>query len=181
MTPTIGEIRLVGFTFAPVGWAQCNGQLLSISENDALYTLIGTTYGGDGQTTFGLPDMRGRVVVGTGQGGGQSRYQAGQTGGVENVTLTTSQLPAHTHALGANVTANATTQANGTNPAPAGAYPGTSTAELYGPATGSDAFGAGAVSGTATPAGGSQPHSNLQPLLVINYIIALEGIFPSQP
>ena len=180
MTATLGEIRLVGFNFAPVDWALCNGQLLAISEYDALYALLGTTYGGDGQTTFAVPNMLSRIVPGTGQGPGLSNYVAGQTGGTETVTLTTSQLPAHTHAV-APMTMNATTQANGQNPAPAGSYPGTSTIELYGPSTGTDTMAEGAITGKSLPAGGSQPHSNIQPLLALNYIISLQGIFPSQP
>jgi microcystin-dependent protein len=181
MSATLGEIRLVGFNFAPEGWALCNGQLLPIAGYDALYSLLGNTYGGDGHTSFSLPDMRGRVVVGTGSGPGLSNYTQGQLGGVENVALTTNQLPAHTHPLGPNITVRATTAGTGQNPPPASAYPGVATQDLYGPATGTDTLGAGAVTGVSKPEGGSQPHSNLQPLLALNYIIALEGIYPSQP
>lgn len=182
MDSTLGEIRLVGFNFAPVGWALCNGQLLPISENDALFSLLGTTYGGDGSNTFGLPNLSARVVPGTGPspGPGLSSYAAGQLGGAETVTLNTNQLPAHTHPLGAGTTVNAT-QAGGQNPPPAGAYPGTSTSELYGPATGTDALAAGSVTGTSLPAGGGLAHANVQPLLALNYIIALQGIYPSRP
>ena len=180
MEATMGEIRLVGFTFAPVGWGLCNGQLLPISQYDALYSLLGTTYGGDGQSTFALPDMQGRVVPGTGQGPGLSNYMPGQLGGVENVTLISTNLPAHTHAL-AGALINATTQGTGQNPPAANSYPGVASSEVYGPATGTDTLGPGAVSGNALPTGGSQPHANLQPLLALNYIMALEGIYPSQP
>lgn len=176
----MGEIRLVGFTFAPVNWGLCNGQLLAIAEYEALYTLLGTTYGGDGQTTFALPDMRGRVVPGTGQGPGLSNYVPGQLGGTENVTLITNNLPAHTHAIASAVVA-ATTLGTGQNPPAANSYPGVASGVLYGPATGTDTLGPGSVSGNALPTGGSQPHANLQPLLALNYIMALQGIYPRQP
>ncbi|RZL12335.1 MAG: phage tail protein [Hymenobacter sp.] len=181
MNATLGEIRLVGFNYAPAGWALCNGQLLNISDYSALFNLLQTTYGGDGVSSFAVPNLSGRVVPGTGPGRGLSSYAPGQTGGAESVTLTANQLPAHTHALGAGITVNATTQGTGQNPPPAGAYPGPGTSDLYGPLTGTDALAAGAVTGSAQPAGGSQPHANLQPVLALNYIIALEGIYPSQP
>src|SRR5437667_9113581 len=103
-TPFLGEIRCFGFTFAPVGWAFCNGQLLSIAQNDALFALLGTTYGGDGVTTFGLPDLRSRFPLGMGQGSGLSNYIIGQLAGTENVTLTANQIPAHNHAPACNST-----------------------------------------------------------------------------
>lgn len=180
MDATMGEIRLVGFNFAPVGWGFCNGQLLAISEYDALYSLLGTTYGGDGQTTFALPNMQGRVVPGTGPAPGLSNYGAGQIGGNERVTLNSTNLPAHAHEIGGVVVA-ATTLGTGQNPPAAKSYPGVASSELYGPATGTDTMGPGAVSGTGMPVGGNQPHANLQPLLALNYIIALDGIYPSQP
>jgi microcystin-dependent protein len=165
--PFIGEIRMFGGNFAPAGWALCNGALLSISENDALFALIGTTYGGDGQTTFGLPDLRGRVPVHMGAG-----YIIGQAGGVEQVTLVTNQLPGHTHAANASLnTGTSTTD-------PTGAYwsrdPGGRIPPYRTPSDTSMSSVALAASG------GSQPHNNMQPSLALNFIISLFGIFPTQ-
>ncbi|MBO2010988.1 phage tail protein [Hymenobacter negativus] len=178
-TPTIGEIRIVGFTFAPPGWVPCAGQLLPISEYDTLFMLLGTTYGGDGQNTFAVPDFRGRIVPGTGAGPGLSNYTPGQMGGVENVTLTLNNLASHGHPFSGQL--NGTTQGAGQND-PVGAYPAASSQGFYATApTENVALGAGAVSGQALPVGGNQPHNNIQPVLALNYIIATEGIFPSQP
>jgi len=177
-TPTVGEIRIVGFTFAPVGWVPCAGQLLSISEYDTLYMLLGTTYGGDGVNTFGVPDFRGRIIPGTGQGPGLTNYSPGQQGGSENVTLITANMPAHGHPFTAQL--NATTQGPGLND-PTGAYFGPSTKGFYASAAKDSTLGLNAVNGSALPAGGSTPHSNVQPVQALNYIIATEGIFPSQP
>lgn len=178
-SPTLGEIRLVGFNFAPQGWATCDGQLLPIAQYDALFVLLGTAYGGDGLNTFGVPDFRSRVVVGTGQGGGLSGYATGQTGGTENVGLTTNQLPAHAHPATAQL--NATSQGTRQN-SPLGNYPATSDRDLYGgTASGPAQLGAGAAAATAAPTGGSAPHNNIQPVLALNYIIALEGAFPNRP
>jgi microcystin-dependent protein len=169
--PYLGEIRPVPFNFAPVGWALCNGQILPISQNTALFSLLGTTFGGDGSATFALPDLRGRVVVHQGQGPGLSSYQMGQSGGVETVTLTANQIPTHGHSLtGSGSTA--TTPTPGPSVVPA-AVP---SAELL--------YATGAAT-TLKPdsvgnAGGSQPHDNHQPFLTINYIVALAGIFPSR-
>lgn len=170
-TPFIGEIRLFAGNFAPSGWLFCQGQLLPISEYDALFNLIGTTYGGDGQTTFALPDLRSRVPVHQGTGLTGS-VPLGEQGGVETVTLTTTQIPAHSHVLNGS-TATATTTS------PGGAVPGT----LPGVTT----FGYGADAPPTTlapqslvPVGGSQPHDNLQPYLAVNFIISLFGVFPSQ-
>lgn len=165
--PFVGEIRLFGGNFAPVGWAFCDGQLLPISENDTLFALIGTTYGGDGQATFGLPDLRGRLPLH--QGGG---FIMGESGGTESVTLTPSQIPAHSHAL-------LGTTDNGTTAAPAG----NAAASL--PEVTTLAYGTDAPPTTLHPqsigmAGGSQPHSNLQPFLCLSFIISLFGIFPQQ-
>ena len=169
--PYYGEIRMFGGNFAPLGWAMCNGQLMSIVENDALFTLIGTTYGGDGQTTFGLPDLRGRIPIHAGQGPGLSNRVRGESSGVETVTLTVNQLSAHGHALASST--DTATQAS-----PAGnllAQP--STIDLYRPATVPSA----ALSPNAiTSAGGSQPHDTMGPFLSITFIIALEGLFPTQ-
>jgi microcystin-dependent protein len=168
--PFIGEIQLVGFNFAPIGWATCSGQLVAISQNEALFTLIGTTYGGDGQQTFALPDLRGRRIVGAGQGPGLSNYVNGQVGGEESVTLTLVQMPQHSH------TPNASS-APGTSLTPAGNYWASQTATaLYSNAPAPANMAAGLIGN----AGGNQPHDNMQPYLVMNYIIALEGIYPSR-
>jgi microcystin-dependent protein len=178
-TPYIGEIRTVGFTFAPIGWLSCQGQLLPISEYDALYALIGTTYGGDGQTTFALPNFQSRLVPAAGTGVGLSNYVPGITGGTESVTLTNTQMPAHGHPFASGV--NASTGGTATNN-PASAYPHPSTKSMYrDTAIAGSNLAAGAITGTAAPAGGSQPHPNIQPVLALNCIICTDGIFPSQP
>ena len=170
--PFIGEIRMFGGTFAPAGWSFCSGQLMPISQNDALFTLIGTTFGGDGQETFGIPDLQGRIPVhqGTNPGTGTS-YQIGEKAGTESVTLTTNQIPIHNHGL---VVSSAVAQ--GTNPQ--GSLLGQSTqAKLY-----IDGLSPNQSLNTqdVAPSGGSQPHDNMQPYLTINFIISLFGIFPSQ-
>jgi microcystin-dependent protein len=163
--PFLGEIRMFGGTFAPVGWAFCSGQQLAISENDALFNLIGTTYGGDGQTTFNLPDLQGRVPVHQGNG-----FQLGQAAGVETVTLTTQQLPVHNHAFLGSLN-----QAGTTNPPTnvVGQIPG---GNVYI----QDQTGVALNNQSLQPVGGSQPHENMQPYLTISFIIALEGVFPQQ-
>jgi microcystin-dependent protein len=166
--PFLGEVRLFGFTFAPLGWATCDGQIMSIAQNTALFSLLGTTYGGNGQTTFALPDLRGRVPVHMGQGPGLSSYVEGQVGGTENVTLLANQLPPHGHTVAG---ASAATTKNPTNAVPAftgsGASYGTSPDLQMSPAM---------ISG----GGSSLPHENLQPYLVLNWCIALQGIYPSR-
>jgi microcystin-dependent protein len=171
--PYIGEIRMFGGSFAPAGWAMCQGQTMPISENDALFTLIGTTYGGDGQETFQLPNLSGRVPVHMGQGPGISQnYQIGESSGVEAVTLTTQTIPIHNHALTAS-------SDFGQNPQPQDAM-------FAQPTTGKMYTGAGQsplVSLAATmlsPVGGSQPHENMQPYLALTFIISLYGVFPTQ-
>lgn len=166
----LGSISLVPYNFAPQGSALCNGQLMAIAENDALFALIGTTYGGDGQSTFALPDLRGRVAIGMGQGPGLSNYTIGQKSGEETVTLTVNQIPSHTHnAIAASSLSNTVS--------PAAAY--------WAPRARTFLFSAPTnlvpmAPGTLASAGGSQPHDNLKPFLVLNYVIWLEGIFPSQ-
>ena len=162
--PYVGEIRMFAGNFAPVGWSLCQGQLLSISDYDVLFNLIGTTYGGDGQTTFALPNLQSRVPLHQGAG-----YQLGSLGGVESVTLTPQQLPVHSHlANGSDATANLTS--------PAGAVWATSSRSAY-----SSAAPTASMSPTALAAsGGGQPHDNMPPFLVINFIISLYGIYPSQ-
>jgi microcystin-dependent protein len=159
---------MFGGNFAPLGWALCEGQLLPIAENDALFSLIGTTYGGDGETTFALPDLRGRIPIDQGSGAGLSPHTVGEMGGSEAVTLAASQLPVHNHAFSA--TSNAavgTSNAFGSLLADTGATP------IYGMTPDATMH-----PNTILPAGGSQPHSNMAPYLCVNFIIALQGIYP---
>lgn len=180
--PYLGEIRAVGFTFAPVGWVACNGQPLAINQYEALYSLIGTTYGGDGVNSFNVPSLGSRIVPGS-EGGapgpGLSPYQLGQTGGLEQVTLTANQLPAHAHPFTSQL--STTTTGNATN-TPAGNLPGGGSRAGYNSApTAGRALAPNAVAGTTQPAGGNQPHPNVQPVLALNYIICTEGIYPPRP
>jgi microcystin-dependent protein len=171
MQQYVGQITLVAFTFAPVDWAFCDGSLLQISQFQALFTLIGTTYGGDGINTFALPDLRGRIPLHQGQGTGLSPYVMGQVAGSETVTLNVLQIPAHTHqAQGVAATGNST--------GPSGAvWAGTKGDKPYVPGV----VGEGNMAGGAIgPAGGNQPHPNIMAYQAINYIIALNGVFPSQ-
>ena len=162
---------MVGFNFAPQGWAFCDGSVMSIAQNDALFNLIGTTYGGDGQSTFNLPDLRGRVPIHQGFGGA-SNYVIGQNGGLENVTLTSQQIPVHSHAPQANGTGPATSSSpagnvwsnSGTNGTP------------YSNAAPAAPMNAAALQNT----GGSQPHENMPPFQCVNFVISLFGIYPSQ-
>ena len=173
--PYIGEIKLFAGSFAPAGWAICNGAPQAISENDALFTLLGTMYGGDGQETFNLPDLQGRLPVHAGQGPGISQsYQQGETGGVESVTLSTQQIPVHNHA----VLITQTNQQVG----PQDAYFATATSLQAGVNTYNNALPADQplVNTSLQPVGGSQPHENFQPTLGITYIISLFGVFPHQ-
>lgn len=165
--PFLGEIRAVGFNFAPRGWADCNGQLLSIAQNSALFALLGTTFGGDGQTTFALPDFRSRCAIHA----DSNSFVLGQAAGVESVTLTSQQIPAHIHSMSAS--AGGGTASNPTGGSYATLVNGAKTDRVYG--TPSNGNAAGNMIGTA---GGSQPHNNLMPFLVVRYCIALEGIFP---
>jgi len=169
--PFVGEIRMFGGSFAPVGWALCQGQTIPIAENDTLFTLIGTTYGGDGQETFNLPDLQGRAPVHMGQGPGISQtYTIGEQAGVESVTLTTQTIPIHTHALLAST--NTALDNSPTNNVLAA---GIST-KMYTEDVANQPMNGNAI----TPVGGSQPHENMQPFLVITFIISLFGIFPTQ-
>jgi microcystin-dependent protein len=171
--PYVGEIRAFAGNFAPVGWAMCAGQLLSIAENPTLFQLLGTTFGGDGQSTFALPDLQGRVVIHQGTDSQGNTYVLGQEGGAETVTLTTDQLPQHNHGVLGTATA-ATTP----DPGPSVAMAETAAGEaIYDSNTTNAVSLSPAAIGAA---GGSQPHDNLQPFLVINYIISLFGVFPSQ-
>ena len=161
--PFLSEIRIMSFNFAPRGWAMCNGQLLPINQNQALFTLLGTTYGGNGQTNFGLPNLQGRTPTHVGQG-----LTLGQAGGEQAHTLSIAELPLHTHNFNANSGAGAATTPNAAVLAKA-------PANTYGPATQLVAMNPG----TELPTGGSQAHLNMQPFLTLNFCIALQGIFPS--
>jgi microcystin-dependent protein len=161
--PYVGEIRVFAGNFAPAGWALCDGSTLAISTNEALYALIGTTYGGDGQSTFALPDLRGRVPIHTGPG-----YSLGQVGGTETVTLMSQNLPVHSH------TSNASA-ANATSSDPTGRFWATNNDyRCYSNATPNTSFAPAAIGA----AGGSEPHDNMMPFLTVSYIIALEGVYP---
>lgn len=166
--PFIGEIRMFGGNFAPQGWALCDGSLLPISPNEALYTLIGTTYGGNGQTTFGLPDLRGRSPVQQGNGGGQT-VVLGMLGGAETATLTQGQLPVHTHQLSGSLTAN--------SQSPANSVPAQWAESPYSTA---DPTAAKLLPTAVSSVGGGLPHQNRSPYLAVNFIISLSGIYPSQ-
>lgn len=176
--PYIGEIRMFGGTFAPVAWAICNGQLLPISQNEALFTLLGTTYGGDGQSTFALPDLRGRVPIHQGAGPGLPFYPLGTMGGAESVTLTAGQLPSHSHPLGASTAAPPTAPAGLDITAGVPYVPGSFPAKpnAYGNPGNPVAMSPMAIS----QAGNSFSHENMAPFLGVNFIIALDGIYPSQ-
>lgn len=176
--PYVGQIMMFGGNFAPQGWALCQGQLMPISENDTLFNLIGTTYGGDGQETFGLPDLQGRAPLHMGQGSGLSFYNIGQNGGVETVTLTTQQIPIHNHfATAANAAGNSKTPQGTILSNEGGAD--ADKVSIYAPWDVDPANMTTLLPGTVGLTGGSQPHTNLQPLLVINFIISLFGVYPS--
>lgn len=171
----VAEIRIFPFNFPPTGWAFCNGQLLPISQNTALFALLGTTYGGDGKSTFALPDLQGSVPMQPGQSQGGSLYDLGEIGGVEAVTLLESEMPAHTHGMKGSISIG-----NVQTPSPdvlltrmeggANAYQATTNTSLVMMAP-----------QALSPAGGSLPHSNMQPYLTLNFCIALQGIFPQRP
>jgi microcystin-dependent protein len=173
MNQFLGQVIAVGFDFAPVDWALCNGQLLSISEYSALYTLVGTTFGGNGQTTFGVPDLRGRSPVGQGTGAGLPPVIVGQVGGTENVTLTSGQIAAHTHPLLASSAPGTLSKPSSTTVL---ANQSNESVSIYGNASGTLTLAPSAVGA----AGGSQSHENRQPFNTVNYIISTVGIFPSQ-
>jgi microcystin-dependent protein len=172
-SPFIGEIRMFGGNFAPAGWVFCNGQLMPIAENDALFTLIGTTYGGDGQETFGIPNLQSRVPIHAGTGSDGVTYQLGEMAGSESVTLTTQQIPNHTHPWLASL--NPATQSNPAGQVTASNSPINIYRTLVPPPP-----MVNMAANMIAPVGGSQPHANLQPYLAISYIMSLFGIFPSQ-
>lgn len=170
MNPYVGEIRIFGFNFAPLDWAECNGQLMPINQNQALFSLLGTTYGGNGQTTFALPNLQGMVPIHWGQGPGLSPYYLGETGGADTVSLLSSELPTHTHgALGH------TGRGSSAVATPADGY-------ALSISQGGDAYGAGSTVAMSpsqlAPAGSGQPHNNMMPTLGLMFCIALTGVFP---
>jgi microcystin-dependent protein len=177
MDPFVAEIRIFPFNFAPKGWAFCDGQLLPISQNTALFSLLGTTYGGDGKSTFALPDMQGNVAMHPGQGSGLSLHDLGEMSGTESVTLLLSEIPSHAHGVGraANVAGDSVFPANCVW-AMAGAGRGAAALYIAGPPTGK-------VNQLLSllPAGGGLPHNNMQPYLTLNFCIALQGVFPARP
>ncbi|GAB3881894.1 phage tail protein [Spirosoma agri] len=180
MDEYMGIVKLFAGNFPIKGWAFCNGQLLSISQNSALYSLLGNTYGGDGVSTFALPDLRGRTAVGFGSGPGLQNYNLGEAGGTESVTLTNNQLPVHTHSL------NATTN-SGTQVSPSGVLLAAATgADEGGTSVTVSTYANGSPNTSLSPnsiggAGGNQPHENRQPYLGLNYIICTEGLYPPRP
>lgn len=177
-TPFLSEIRIMSFNFAPKGWTMCNGQLLPINQNQALFSLLGTTYGGDGRVNFGLPDLRSRIPI---MNGGPSNHVLGERGGTEAVTINISTMPAHLHQY---VASNAAATQGPTGRQPSGAAVAQAAAAPP-PGTAVNVFGTGAANLTFAPdaltaTGGSQPHQNIEPFLALNFCIALQGIFPSQ-
>jgi microcystin-dependent protein len=172
MDPFLAEIRMFACNFAPKGWALCQGQILAISQNTALFSLLGTTYGGNGQTTFGLPDLRGNIPMHPGQGQ-LGFYDLGQQAGSETVTLLQTEMPAHTHTL----KADAIDPADTNTPSPSASYAQSTGGPLYQTAATPSAT---LAPGALPVMGGNQPHNNLQPYLTVNYCIALVGIFPAR-
>ncbi len=173
LDPFVGEVTLFAGNFAPRGWAFCAGQLLPIAQNTALFSLLGTNYGGDGRTTFGLPDLRGRspLHVGSGQGPGLQAHSLGEMAGEASVTLSTTQIPAHTHALQASTAASVSSPSSTVN------LSATSAGNVYRDPTNPVAMSQTVLSSH----GSSQPHNNRQPYLSLNFIIALQGVFPPRP
>ena len=182
--PFLGQIEIFAFNFPPKGWATCSGQVLPIQQNQALFSLLGTTYGGNGQTTFGLPDLRGRLAVGWGQGQGLSNYDLGQILGAESHTLVVNEMPAHNHSLNANTTTAATSN---TDTPSTSVVLGNTAGKQSGVANpfALNLYASAAPGGTLDAhsigvAGGNQPHNNIMPYLTMNFCIALVGIFPSR-
>ena len=168
--PFVAEIRIFPFNFSPRGWAWCNGQLLPISQNTALFSLLGTTYGGDGKSTFALPNLQGRAPMHPGQGPGLSLHDLGEQGGSEHVTLLQSEIPAHSHTMRANEFTG-----NNSIPAPSVSLAESTGGNAYAPASSPQTQ---ATPEALSPSGGSVPHNNMQPYLTMNFNIALQGVFP---
>lgn len=179
--PFVGQVIMFGGNFAPAGWMMCSGQIIPISENDVLFQLIGTTYGGDGQSTFALPDLRGRVPVHQGQGAGLSNYVIGQASGAESVTLNTNQIPQHNHMMLTTAqTATAATPSTGTIMANENVSNGSNNPYTYAPYNAGTPAQQPLSGASIAQTGGNQPHNNIQPVLTVTYCISLFGIFPSQ-
>jgi len=167
--PFLAEVRIVGFNFAPRGWAFCDGQILPINQNQSLYSLLGTTYGGDGRTSFALPDLRGRTPIHVGRSNGGEGHTLGQKSGEETHTLSANEMPQHTHVEVAD-------SAPANQPTPGGHVLARTTDNIYGPKSGSSTLDAGSIFNV----GGGQAHDNMQPYLAVNFCIALQGLFPSR-
>jgi microcystin-dependent protein len=176
MDPFLGEIRLMSFQFAPKGWLYCQGQLLNVNQNQALFSLLGTTYGGNGTTTFALPDLRGRVIVGVGKSPDLSSYAPGQQGGSAGVSLVPSQIPSHSHSFTGTITTGGEAEAA----SPGQSYPAKGEENQFTNGTPTEPLNAGTLTGALAQAGASQPHENRQPSLVLNYAIAITGTYPSR-
>lgn len=177
--PFVAQISIFGFNFAPKGWALCQGQLLPISQNTALFSLLGTMYGGDGRVTFGLPDFQDRVPLSFGQGAGLEEYLEGAEGGAPTVTLTNGEMPIHNHSLNA-------TSANGAAEASSNGQPAKATSGGLSSSNNVFFYSSAAPNTQMSPsaigvAGGGQPHNNMQPFLTLNFCIALQGVFPARP
>lgn len=168
--PFLAEVRMVGFNFAPRGWAFCDGQILPINQNQSLYSLLGTTYGGDGRTSFALPDLRGRVPIHVGRSNGGESHQEGQKSGEETHTLSANEMPQHTHVLQATNAPGIIDEGNSTT------VMGQAGGNLYGDFGTAIAMGSGSIANV----GGGQAHENMQPYLAVNFCIALQGLFPSR-
>jgi len=173
----IGELRPIGFGFAPRGWLLCQGQTLAINQNQALFSLLGTTYGGNGTTTFNLPDLRGRVPVGQSQGPGLGNYTLGQIGGVENQTLVPAEMPVHNHLIQGTMSPDATSVDSNS---PTNEYIGAGSLNQYSKGPKNAAMAANAITSVTNNTGSSQPHENRQPYIAVNYAICIQGLFPSR-
>lgn len=178
MEGTIGEIRLFAANFAPRNWAYCSGQIIAIATNSALFSILGTTYGGNGQTTFALPDLRGRTAISAGNGAGLPSHALGEAGGQHDVTLTINQIPAHNHAATVGASTNAPSTNDPTGNSIASSTRGAAMPSIFSAPPATVPMGLGSV--TVDVAGNGQAHSNMQPYLGMNYIICLYGIFPSR-
>jgi microcystin-dependent protein len=179
--PFIGEVKLLGFYFAPKGYMTCQGQILSIAQNTALFSLIGTTYGGNGQTTFALPDLQGRMPIGQGQGPGLPSYQMGEVGGMPTTTIISANMPPHVHTLNSARVQIMASTANAGEQSPDGTYPATTGTAAYSDSPTANTFTGGTVvSGTTDVTGSGMPINIMNPYLCMNYSIAVQGIFPSR-
>lgn len=179
-TPFVAEITMFAFNFAPTGWALCQGQLLPISQNTALFSLLGTNFGGDGKSTFGLPNFQDQAALGVGQGAGLSQYVVGQTAGAPNVTLLQTELPIHSHSFSCTTDTGTTVTSNG-NQLGTGQkgdiVTGITNAAMYVPGNPTTTFAPTEIS----LSGGGSPHNNMQPFLTLNFCIAMQGVFPARP